>query len=89
MDSPFAVGRKLEVSGVPNGSLHDCHLATISQLFGVHIAVSFDGCPPGHEGAVIVLDSPELHPIGWAESKGARVVPPDGRFKYDYVNVAL
>ena len=77
-ESQFVCGLKLELSGMVADAPNDCHLATVTQLYGVHVRLALDGCVQEHESVIRVLDSPDLHPLGCAASNGGQVVPPKG-----------
>ena len=77
--SRFLAGMKLEVSGLVDGSPQDCHIVTVDKLFGLHLIMLIDGCAVDHDALVRIVDSPDMHPLGWAKSVGARVVPHKGQ----------
>ncbi|XP_069612865.1 lethal(3)malignant brain tumor-like protein 4 [Ranitomeya imitator] len=71
----FRVGLKLEGIDPEHPSLH-CVL-TVVEVQGYRIRLHFDGYPDCYDFWVNA-DSLDIHPVGWCEKTGHKLIPPKG-----------
>ena len=72
----FQCGMKLE-AGDPRNEGAVC-VATVVGVIGSRLRVRFDGCDNSHD-IWRVIDSGDIHPVGWCEGNGGVLRPPVGK----------
>ena len=58
-------------------------VATVANVMAGRVLVHFDGWEIDYDYWVVPDQSPYIHPIGWCQSEGKELNPPQGRLEPD------
>ncbi len=72
----FQCGMKLEAADPRNEGV--VCVATVVGVIGSRLRLRFDGCHNSHD-IWRVIDSGDIHPVGWCEGNGGILKPPVGK----------
>lgn len=74
----------MKLEAVDKRAPHLIRVATVRNVDQHQIKITFDGFPD-HFGYWVDDDSPDIHPVGWAQKTGHPLEPPPGKYIFNFI----